>query len=155
MRAVYRLLGLRYFYTANQSVKHTAELYRSARNSLYIVAGELNADVWTKEAIKRALHDLTGRKNPPRIKIVFGPREKADKATLDCLISLMQEGKLELYVVPERRERHFAVVDGVHVKVEEPHAPQAQFRPGYVDYNNPELAAELIASVFPGEPLSP
>ena len=152
MRAIYRLLGLRYFYTALQSVNPTAQLFRAARNTLYVVGGELNADVWNTKPVREALSELTSRANPPEIKIIFGPRGQANQHTLRCLLSMMREGKLELYEVPERRERHFAVVDGLYVKIEEPHLPNAQVRSGYVDYHNRELAAELTASMFPGDP---
>lgn len=143
MRAIYRSLGFRYYYSVREAVGATAQFYASTKRTLFIVSGELAADVWAASPVVEALVCLTRHTEPVTIEIVLGPPSSADPRVLGFLGALARQGSLSLYTLNSRPALHFAVADARHVKVEDPHEAKAQQRTGYVAYNVPWLAALL------------
>ena len=143
MRVLYRVLGFRYFYSAKQSVRPTAELIRRTQRSLCVLSGELNGAVWNAPDVREALREVIGRPNPPQITIIYTPSPHVNPEALEYLRSLARAGQISLYALPWRGDRHFWAADGRHVKVEEPHGPAEESRRGYVAFDASRLAATL------------
>ena len=141
MRAIYRLFGFRYYYSIEEGVEETAHLYASASDTLLILSGELFRDVWREDLVTQALLDVTHQAPAVNIEIVLGPPSSVDPQVLRSLSSLASQDRLSLYTLESRPDLHFAVADGRHVKVEDPHEPHARSRSGYIAYNVPRLAA--------------
>jgi hypothetical protein len=142
-RMVYGGIGLHYFYTAEQSVQATADLFASADDVLIVLSGELYATIWRSKAVKKAIKQILAKDPRPRVEVLFGPLRDADPIALKYLRSLDRADLVSLSVLPRRYEGHFAVADGADVKVEDPHAPNSPTRTGYVAYRARSLAATL------------
>jgi len=143
VKGLYRLAGYTYFKSVGDSVEPTARLIAEAETELVVLAGELCPAVWNHPKIREALTAVATRPNPPRIEIMFGPADRADRDALSFLKSLAREGKVVLHETDRREQGHFMVADGLNVKVEDPHKPNADIRTGYVSCGAATLAKRL------------
>ena len=145
LKTLYQLVGYTYFRTVAESVKPTADLIMRAQTTLHVLGGDLSADLWGQQMMKDALTQVTNRPRPPKIEIVFGPRDQADPHVLAFLKSLASEGKLKLYATNPTSQGHFIVADGLNVKIEDPHAPKDPKISGYTTRGDRRLARALEA----------
>jgi hypothetical protein len=97
-----------------------------AEKEMYGVSGEANPEVFsplTIEAYRKA------HKRGVKITVLAGPVLLAHPAQRTCLLlHLAQEGVIDLYVSPRRRERHFWVSSNGQVYYEIHHEPGANER---------------------------
>ena len=145
LNALYKLVGYTYFGTVAESVKPTADLIVRAQTTLHVLGGDLSADLWGQQTIKDAFTQAANRPKPPKIEIIFGPRDQADPHVLAFLKSLGSEGKLKLYATNPTSQGHFIVADGLNVKIEDPHAPKDPKISGYTRCGDGSLARSLEA----------
>lgn len=145
LKGLYSVLGYSYFRTVDESVEPTANLILHANTTLHILAGDLCGDLWNQDRIKKALTKVAAGPRPPKIEIVFGPRDRADPDALGFLQSLAREGKLNLYATNPSRQPHFIVADELNVKIEDSHSSKDARRSGYIRCGDTRLASALEA----------
>ncbi len=141
MKTLYRLLGIRMFYSLQESIRPICSLFRTTKRGLLILGGELNHRLYLTDSFKSGLEGLATRGIP--VEIISGPQD--DEQTRVFLLALRQKYPQSVHIrkLKTRPARHFCVVDGMHVKVEDPHEPYAEEKTGYVSYNTPRLARKL------------
>ena len=88
-----------------------------AKDEIKIIAGELYAPYYSNSEVLENLEDAI--KNNVTIKIIFGPA-----VYVDCkkILKLAAEGKIELFKMSRRLDKHFRVIDQQHVYISKPHA---------------------------------
>jgi hypothetical protein len=138
-----RCFGMWHYWSVQGSVAPTAQLIRAAHYSLRVVSGELNGALWLAPPVRDALLSAIDCEPPVRIEIIFGPPSAADPSALDFFGDLARRPNVTLYVLSARATKHFAITDGMHVKQEEFHPPNAPRRSGFVSFNMPRLATVL------------
>jgi hypothetical protein len=143
VKGIYRLAGYTYFHTVGESVEPTVQLIEGVESELLVLTGELCPDVWSDPRVRSVLVAMTGRANPPKVEVIFGPAAQADPGALAFLKGLAREHNVTLYETPDRQQGHFMLADRLNVKVEDPHKPNAVKRTGYVSCGDTALARRL------------
>lgn len=103
------------------------KLFRKASYSIQIVSGGFSSKVYCTKEIQDSL-DLALKKKC-LIEVIVGP--DADK---ECVKGWISHG-IPIYFLDQNPDSHFALVDGKHVRVEEPHKVGYKKRVQYIIYN--------------------
>jgi len=114
--------------TFGAALETISGLIRIARKNVRMVSGQLSPAFYFHEKIFTELRDAINR--GVKIEIILGEpdttRDKLQSSAPHCewqeFLSWLDEGKVTLRRTPFRIRQHFILVDGVHVRVEEPHA---------------------------------
>lgn len=118
-----------------------AKLFVRARQSITIVSGGfpdfVYADMQVLGAVLKARQQADDEGRSFTIKVFTGP--KPEKKALEE----WQKHGIDVKVLDEWREWHFALVDGHNVKLEDRHAPNAEKRAQYILHNY-ENVRELV-----------
>ena len=88
-----------------------------AKEEIKIVAGELYANYYSNPDVLKNFEQAI--KNNVTIKIMFGPA-----VYIECkdILKLAYKGKIDLFKLPNRIDKHFRVIDRQNVYISEPHA---------------------------------
>lgn len=133
-------------FVANDSYKDTVKdletLITSARESIWLVAGRLEAGVFANAGVLNAIKKAIGREKPVKIRILTGPTIDEGSAQL---LQLARENpdKIEILRLGFSPNGHFTIIDGKHVRVEEYHEPSALQRKALTRYNTLFLAERM------------
>lgn len=137
----HRVIRIIYGITINTSlsaaITTTTELFNQAKETIWIVAGRLNEDLWASSDVIEAIE--AAAKRNVEIRFIFGP--KIDPKNKE-IPRLHKEGKIYLHKLGERPEAQFIVVDEKHARVEEAHIP-SQGRRAWRRYDTIMLARRL------------
>ena len=133
-------------FTSNANIGHSIKgcegLFSKARQSIHIVAGELNSELFERPSVIKKFSTLaTRQKNPVNIQILYGPRSDPETRTLFKIAEDIPN--IELTQLRTRPTGHFMVVDGKHTRVEEFHEEFAPERKAYVTYDTWFLGDKL------------
>ncbi len=128
-----------------KAVEYSVELFRLAEDSIWFVGGSLDAELWANPEVIEALTAAKDRN--VEIRIIFGPMlDPENNAIRDFWRKYKDEydddDRVHLYKLGYRPQSQFTVVDGKHVRVEEPHIPR-QPRRAWVRHNTLMLARRL------------
>jgi len=126
----------------NSSFRHATiileELIRSARKSFYAFCGRFSGDVWS-ESVKDALIAAIDRGINVRIVISDEIDAKSLPMALRDHISILDEEKIKTNKIAFEDIRHFAVVDGKSLRLED----NRETREALFAANQPGIASEL------------
>lgn len=115
--------------------KDISELFRIGESSIHIFSGRADHRVYSKEAYLGALKDKIQK--DVEIKLIL--EEEIDQHSFE-IIDLIKKGKIECHrLTREKSRKHFVVVDGLHVRIEEKHnfeLGEREFEPrAYIKYS--------------------
>jgi len=139
----YRFLGLYQIKRNNylgSAPEYASELFDKAEQTIYIVAGNLMSDMWTRDRLVLDALERAAQRNV-EIAIITGISGYKNEALLELI---GQYNKINLYVFEETPESHFSVVDAKHVRVEDYHLP-GQPETSWLRYNTFFLGRQLEA----------
>lgn len=97
-------------------IPYSVELFNKAEKTIWIVAGNLGAELWANPSIIEALENASDR--GVEIRIIYGDKMDSDNFEIP---RLHQEGKIYLYELEFRPRTLYTIVDESHVRVVEPH----------------------------------
>jgi hypothetical protein len=126
---------------SESTIKESASLFNDARSSIRIVAGRLDANFYHDDRIIRALNNAASK--GASIDIAYYPhREEGDfNKQLGAKIP-----KAHIITLKHKPPRHWAVIDGKHVRIERKHNDGATETPAIICKNVRVLADEYISS---------
>ncbi|MDI6793688.1 MAG: hypothetical protein QME81_12635 [bacterium] len=93
------------------------KLFNLAERDIHIVTGWLDYQVFENGEVLEALERAMKRRVD--IQIIFDENSIDPKSV--TIKKWVEEGKINLFKLPERLGRHFLVVDSIHTRLEEPH----------------------------------
>jgi hypothetical protein len=114
------------------------ELFKKAGASIKIVSGNLSSSFYNDPEIIQALDEASQR--GVCIEIIHGTPMDLGNGRL---FELQEQGKIMLYALKEYPIHQFIVVDGKHVRVEEPHYQKQGSRRAYAVHNTLFLGRKL------------
>lgn len=126
---VFRLVGItrRVGKPNGNMLVELVKLFSKAESRIKVVSGELPYEVYCNNGLVEVMQQAL--KKGCTIEIIAGP--SAERESLEFFSS----HGISVYVLEEWPSRHFAVVDGKHVRLEEPHQQGAKERVQYIIYN--------------------
>ena len=104
------------------------KLLRKAEKSVKIVSGELPYRVYSQPRLIEVIKDALENKKIG-VEVVAGPA--ADERSVEILSS----NGASVYQLDQRPTLHYFVIDGKHVRIEEPHDEHQKYRTFYTVYN--------------------
>ena len=122
-----------------RSIEKSQELFERADSTIYIVTGRLDSRFYEADEILKAIDEAL-RQRDVKIEVLVGP--DVDEGTRR-IFRLASEGGLSLYQLDHYPKYHFAVVDGRHTRIEEPHGDDLGNEKAYIIFNTISLAKRL------------
>jgi hypothetical protein len=114
--------------TIDQSIDEIHKLFRMATEQVLIVSGCLNQKIWNNPIIVDDLKNFISLKI--EIQILTGRKLGINRHSelYDLLLDNVKKGNIKLYVVEERPNIHFIVIDNSHVRLEKEHGTNEKDR---------------------------
>lgn len=103
-----------------------AKLISSAKSTVRIVSGKLLDEVWQSPAFREAFKKASSKAT---IEIIVGHKASASS------IEFVRGFGATVTILDSSPSRHFAVIDGRHARIEEPHSEESNKCHQYVIYN--------------------
>jgi len=100
------------------------KLFRKAESSVRIVSGGFPYRLYGSEGIVNALKQALDRRCT--VEVITGPEASSRS------LKLWSSHGASVYVLSEWPSQHFAVIDGKHVRIEDPHSHDEEKRVQYV-----------------------
>ena len=142
------LLGERWNATITDSTRECNILFRSANNSIRIVTGELQHELFEDNEVLSILEDLSTRKEKPvTIEIIHGPNPDPRSKRI---FKLQQKAKGRVYIMrlPKRPLAHFVLVDEKKFRVEKYHEANKPERMAYMKTRGSLFLNRILAEKF-------
>lgn len=137
MRRIPEIFGFYSNVQTESSIELCQKLFERAEKTVHIVAGELRYEFYADSRIVEILRRKLGER--VAVEIIHGP--DADPRTRALLLE-QSDNHLVVYELEFRPDTHFMVIDGKHVRVEEPHV-SGQASRAHVVFDTLFLAQEL------------
>jgi hypothetical protein len=114
--------------TIEQSIDEIHKLFRMATEQVLIVSGCLNQKIWDNPIIIDDLKNFISLKI--EIQILTGRKlgVKLHSSLHDLLLDNVKKGNIKLYIIDQRPNIHFIVVDNSHVRLEKEHGSDERDR---------------------------
>lgn len=113
-------------------------LFRKAKKSIKIIAGDLNNAFYEDSRIIAALKDAT-KKKKILVEIAYYPGAQ----TAEKPVILTSVPQIKFYRLSKPTSRHMMSIDGKHGRIEEGHIAGVKRTPAIICLNAPTLAADI------------
>ena len=142
------LLGERWNSTMTESVKECGRLFGSAKDSIRIVTGELQHDLFENDQILSTLEELGTREGKSvNIEILHGPNPDPQSKRIFELPQ-KTKGRVHIMRVPKRPKIHFVLVDGTKFRLERFHGANKPERMAYMKTKPSIFLSNILAEKF-------
>lgn len=125
---------------SEQTIRESASLFGGARESIRIVAGRLDASFYSDQRIVRALNNAIGK--GASVVIAYYPHE--NHSVFSGQLKEKVPGA-RLTMLKDKPMRHWAVVDGKHLRIERKHDEGTSETPAIICKNARSLADEFTS----------
>lgn len=130
-------------------IQRIENLVSRAKSDIYIITGELNADVYDSEPVKTAFKNVMKNKDVS-IHIYF-TRETVDKRSSELYKMLTKFGAglevIDELKPPNQSLNHLIIIDERHLRMEFSHQPNSELKRARLFYNRPDIAHEVRKKV--------
>ncbi len=142
------ILGERWNATIAHSGKECGNLFKGAKDSIRIVTGELQHELFEDNEVLSILEDLSTRKeNPVTIEIIHGPNPDPRSKRIFKL-QQKAKGRVHIMRLPKRPLAHFILVDEKKFRVEKYHEANKPERMAYMKTRGSLFLNRILAEKF-------
>lgn len=117
--------------------KESAVLFKKAKNSINIVAGNVNSAFYNDSLIVDAIQSAVER--GVNVRIAYDPHALQSRRVKSAVLKIP---KVEVWKLKESPDRHIMIVDGKHVRIEQKHPNGAIRTPAIICRNAGLLARD-------------
>lgn len=121
------------------TIKESADLFGKANKSITMVAGDPCSSFYTDKRIVNCIENRIKERENIRVTLAYYP----DKDSIEHVCGIMAIPKVKIVKLKYKPSRHFAIVDGKHVRLEERHLPGAENTPAIICRNVSLLARDM------------
>lgn len=122
-----------------ERIANFVDMISRARESVVIVTGRLNRNLYTQPAVVEALRRLSWG---VKVKVIY-TADELDLSSAEFIQLLKQKGA-KLYKATGMRLRHAVIVDARDTKLEEPVSDDAEHKCAKYFYNRPTVARSVL-----------
>ena len=142
------VLGERWNATIEDSRKECGNLFKGAKNSIRMVTGELQHDLFEDNRVLSLLEDVSTRKeNPVTVEIIHGPNPDPRSKRIFKL-QQRKNSRVHIMRLSKRPKTHFVLVDNKKFRIEKYHEANKPERMAYMKTRSPMFINRILAEKF-------
>lgn len=133
-----KLYGIEFNSSIETSVKHSVELFNSAKKMIWVADGRFETGLWLSPEVVNSLSSAASR--GVDVRVLSGP--EIDKSNAEVQ-EAGAEGKIKFHHLRNEPYPKFIIVDENHIRVEEFNIDRDNFRKAFIVRNSRMLAKSL------------